>query len=158
MGTLYLSVYEYDPWAREQWRLTVSFDPMIWSVEKDRWEWNHTFSTTCTRVYKISKVDDYLYNLTKMQDSDDLTTTQDPPGQLDETSSSPFRTIWEDPTKNQTVNNQSPNNQPVQTQPLLELWPWAIIVIMIPAGIGSAATLFLLLRSGKKHSSKSPRH
>jgi parallel beta-helix repeat protein len=158
MGTLYLSVYEYDPWAREHWHLTVSFNPMIWSVENDRWEWNHTFSTTCTRVYKISKVDDYLYNLTKMQDSDDLTTTQDPQGQLDATSNSPFGTIWETPTENQTVNSQSLDSQPIRTQPLLELWPWAIIVIIIPVVIGSTATLALLMRSGKKHSSKSPRH
>ncbi len=176
MGTLYLSVYEYDPWALKHWHLTESNDSMTWSVDKDRWEWNHLFSTSSTRAYIVSKVDDYLYNVTKIQDSyyvtnmqysydvtniqdpSNETNVQEPMGQWDATQRNLFGTIWEAPTENQTVNNQSLDNQPVQTQPLLELWPWAIIVIMIPAVIGSAATLVLLMRSGKKHSSKSPRH
>lgn len=143
MGALYLSVYEYDPWAPKHWRLIISNDSMTWSTDKDQWEWKHLFSNPNTRAYRITKVDDYVYNLTKIDDSyyvanaqysydlasiqdpdglanvqdlDNMTGAQYPQGQWDATWTNPFQAVWKAPIDNQTVSNQSAGDQSVNIE------------------------------------------
>jgi parallel beta-helix repeat protein len=76
----FIGIYEYDNKlfkgtmsklflnVSENMHLILVNDPMNWSSEKDVWEKAYLFNTPSTRTFKISGVNDTLYNLTEIED------------------------------------------------------------------------------------------
>jgi hypothetical protein len=63
MGQVYIDVYDGDN------KKVLEGARMNWSSERDRWEYQVAFDSTGTRTFVVSGVDDYQYDLTKVNDS-----------------------------------------------------------------------------------------
>lgn len=66
----FIAIYEYDNemFKGTMGKLFLNNESMNWSPKKDRWEKDYSFDTPGTRTFQITRVEDEVYNLTKIED------------------------------------------------------------------------------------------
>ncbi len=119
---------------------------MDWSSDdKEMWRADFSYSTAGTRTFQIVGVEDYVHNLTKIDDSlDPMIITWGP-----KPSTPWWKTLFSWNQNVTAANDPSQPSQPTQTGSNGGFPVWAIIIIIV-VGAGSILTLLTLMIFGKK--------
>jgi hypothetical protein len=153
-GTLFLNVYEFDG-NTQSWQPIIIDDKMDWSPLYDRWEKSYSFDTQGTRRFIVSRVRDNLYN---------LTATKDLAGALDITWLGGGWGLWPWASPGDITNvsgdaaNATSDSQTLPVQGALTVPFWAITGIIVTLAIGLAFIFAIVVKSGKKRTSKDPKN
>jgi parallel beta-helix repeat protein len=126
--------------------LYVNNETLIWSGDTEVWTKNYTYDTPGTRTFTVKRAEDRVHNLTKTKDNVGPLSITWGPIQI------PWWQAWWSPSWGNPAKSQSSpvENQTTRSMGVESYLIWPLLIIILAGGIGTAITVVLFVKSGKK--------